>query len=496
MSGTEPQTSHFNDAHVMKEDHTPGTSVPMIAMIFTIAITVLVFDLSLPLGVAGGVPYVALVMSGYGLKNHYYIYALAVVGTILTLVGYWASPNGGIHWMVLTNRGLAIFAIWVTAFLTASHKRIERRSQIMSHAVEQSGDLVFITDADGVIKFINNQFTRVTGYTEQDAIGKTPRILNSGHTPPEVYEHMWTDILNGLTWRGEIQDRCKDGHVFWAAARIFPIRDQDGNLTHFVAMHEDISQRKEAEAQLLEAKTEADVANRTKSEFMANMSHELRTPLNAIIGFSNMLRSEAFGITLQDKQHEYICDIQTSGEHLLELINDILDVSAIEANSLTVHEDDVDFDKTASAALRIVKQRAEEGQIDLINAIDPTPLFLRADDRRLKQVLLNLLSNAVKFTPEGGRVTLSSERDETGALNIYVDDTGIGMNEKELAKALTQFGQVDSKLSRKHDGTGLGLTLATGLAEAQGGKLVLTSEKGKGTRATVTFPEKCILPPN
>lgn len=209
-----------------------------------------------------------------------------------------------------------------------------------------------------------------------------------------------------------------------------------------------------------------------------------------------MLRSEAFGITLQDKQHEYICDIQTSGEHLLELINDILDVSAIEANSLTVHEDDVDFDKTASAALRIVKQRAEEGQIDLINAIDPTPLFLRADDRRLKQVLLNLLSNAVKFTPEGGRVTLSSERDETGALNIYVDDTGIGMNEKELAKALTQFGQVDSKLSRKHDGTGLGLTLATGLAEAQGGKLVLTSEKGKGTRATVTFPEKCILPPN
>ncbi|MBL4615957.1 MAG: PAS domain S-box protein [Magnetovibrio sp.] len=465
-------------------------------VIFAIAVMVLIFDLSMPLGVAGAVPYVILVMAGFGLRNHYSIYALAVLATALTIGGYLASPSGGVEWIVLTNRGLAIFAIWVTAFLTVSHKLIERRNRIMSHAVEQSDDLVFITDTNGIIKYINSQFTKVTGFTAQDAIGKTPRIIKSDHTPPKFYEKMWSDILCGKTWRGEIQDRTKDGKLFWASAQISPIHDKYGNITHFVAMHEDITLRKEALAQILEAKAEADVANRTKSEFMANMSHELRTPLNAIIGFSHMLDSDIFGSTLQDKQREYAHDIQVSGEHLLELINDILDVSAIEADSLTIHEESVDFNKVASSALRMIKPRAEKGQIDLINEVALTPLHLRADERRLKQVLLNLLSNAVKFTPAGGCVTLSSERDANGALLIHVSDTGIGMNDAELTKALTQFGQVDSTLSRKHEGAGLGLTLATGLAEVQGGKLVLTSEKGKGTRATVTFPAQRILPPN
>jgi len=472
----------------------PGTDVPISLVIISIAAVVFAFDVTMPLGVAGGVPYVALVLAGYGLRNRRNIYFLAILGTVLTFVGYFMSPDGGIHWVVMVNRGLALFAIWIAAFLTVSYKKIESGHRILSHAVSQSGDMVFITDTDGNITYVNTQFTKVTGYSEKEVLGKNPRILKSGNTPRAVYAKLWTDILAGRMWRGEIEDHGKDGRTFWAAARISPIRDRDGNITHFVAMHEDITQRKEAEQQLITAKAEAEVANRSKSEFIANMSHELRTPLNAIIGFSNILQNETFGALVHEKQREYVNDIIASGEHLLELINDILDVSAIEANSLNVCEDDIDVPKIANASVRLINPRAEEGHIEVINKITaPLPL-LRADERRLKQILLNLLTNAVKFTPENGRVVLNATIDDVEGLIVRVEDTGIGMTPEELAKALTKFGQVDSKLSRKHEGSGLGLTLASGLAEALGGRLDIVSTKGQGTTAILTFPPDRVVP--
>jgi len=460
----------------------------MMVVITVIAASVLAFDLALPLGVAGGVPYVALVLAGYWLRDHRHIYTLAIIGSVLTVVGYLGSPDGGIYWVVLTNRGLALFAIWITAFLAVSYKKIEKGHRILSHAVEQSGDLVFITNLKGDITYINRQFSNVTGYSRGEVLGQNPRILKSDSSPKRVYTQMWTDIMAGKTWRGEIQDRCKDGSLFWAAARISPIRDRNGEMTHFLAMHEDITARKEAEEKLVTAMVEAEIGNRTKSEFLANMSHELRTPLNAIIGFSNILKDESYTGPLRDKQLEYVHDIQASGEHLLELINDVLDVSAIEAKSLNLNEDTINPEKATAAAMRIVRSRAKEADIELVNATSAPLPKLFADERRFKQILLNLLSNAIKFTPKGGRVVLSADEKTNGALQFIVTDTGIGMDKNELAKALTRFGQVDSTLGRKYEGTGLGLTLAMSLAKAHGGQVQLNSQKGIGTTATLTFP--------
>lgn len=470
----------------------PGTPIPVVAVLIVIAASVLAFDLIMPLGVAGGVPYIALVLAGYWLNDRRHIYTLAVIGSVLTMVGYLGSPDGGIPWVVLTNRALALFAIWTAAFLTYSYKKAERRERILSHAVEQSGDLVFITDLKGDIIYTNAQFTAVTGYQQSEVLGKNPRLLKSGHTPAETYEHLWENLLAGKPWRGEIQDRCKDGSTYWAAARVTPIRDREGQITHFLAMHEDITARKTEHQQLITARVEAEMANRTKSEFLANMSHELRTPLNAIIGFSNLLKNKTVSGLLGAKQLEYVNDIHESGEHLLELINDVLDVSVIEAQSLNLQEELIDPIKAARAALRIVAGRIDNGQLDLVETLDVPEVELYLDERRFKQILLNLLANAVKFTPEGGRVELSAQYRPGDELRFCITDTGIGMDEAELAKALTKFGQVDSSLARRYEGTGLGLTLATGLAEALGGKLELTSEKDVGTTATLTFSAKRI----
>jgi PAS domain S-box-containing protein len=463
-----------------------------VAVLIIIAASVLTFDLLMPLGVAGGVPYIALVLAGYWLNDRRHIYTLAVIGSVLTMVGYIGSPDGGIPWVVLTNRALALFAIWTAAFLTYSYKKAERGERILSHAVEQSGDMVFITDLKGDIVYINTQFTTVTGYEKDEVLGQNPRLLKSGHTPSETYEHLWENLLAGKPWRGEIQDRCKDGSLYWAAARVTPIRDRDGQITHFLAMHEDITTRKAEHQLLITARVEAEMANRTKSEFMANMSHELRTPLNAIIGFSNLLKNKTVSGLLGDKQLEYVNDIHVSGEHLLELINDVLDVSVIEAQSLNLQEELIDPIKAARAALRIVAGRIDDGQLDLVESLDVPDVELYLDERRFKQILLNLLANAVKFTPDGGRVELSAQYQPGDEIRFSIKDTGIGMDDAELAKALTKFGQVESSLARRYEGTGLGLTLATGLAEALGGELALTSEKGVGTTATLTFSAKRI----
>ena len=228
-------------------------------------------------------------------------------------------------------------------------------------------------------------------------------------------------------------------------------------------------------------------ANLAKSELLANMSHELRTPLNAIIGFSSTMKSETFG-PLGEKYMEYANDINSSGEHLLELITDILDVSAIEASKLELQEENLDIGKVVEATMHMVKERAHEGNIHLTGNADDGLPKLHADKRRLMQILLNLLSNAIKFTPPDGEVSLTASLDSGDAHVFTVKDSGIGMDEEELVQAMSEFGQVDSGLGRKYEGTGLGLPLTQGLVELHGGTFEIDSEKGKGTTVTVRFP--------
>jgi len=251
--------------------------------------------------------------------------------------------------------------------------------------------------------------------------------------------------------------------------------------------------REKAEFHEKEAMNKAAIANRAKSELLANMSHELRTPLNAIIGFSESMKEETFGPVGSDKNREYLDDIYQSGQHLLGLINDILDVSTIEAGALELEEENVNITDVVEASVRLIRPRADNGQMSITSTIDPEIPLIYADARRVKQVFLNLLSNAVKFTPESGEVTVSAQLNDDGSLAVAVADNGIGMDEEEVTKALSTFGQVDSGLDRKHEGTGLGLPLTKGLMELHGGTLEIESEKGYGSLVMVTFPKERVV---
>jgi two-component system, sensor histidine kinase and response regulator len=264
-------------------------------------------------------------------------------------------------------------------------------------------------------------------------------------------------------------------------------------MQHIGTQQGQVVARKRAEKELSKAKLDADIANMAKSELLANMSHELRTPLNAIIGFSDVLGDELIGELANAKQREYINDIKNSGEHLLKLINDVLDVSAIEAGKVDLYEETLVVTNVFNAAVRLITPQFENGQLTLtIQASDDLPLIF-ADERRLKQIFLNLLSNAIKFSHAGGQITLSALLGDGGTLIFSVSDTGIGMNDAEIEKALSQFGQVDGTISRKVEGTGLGLPLSKGLIELHGGSFEIESEKGTGTMVTVTLPKERVL---
>jgi signal transduction histidine kinase len=247
-------------------------------------------------------------------------------------------------------------------------------------------------------------------------------------------------------------------------------------------------ERKRIDLLLVQALQQAEVANRAKSEFLSTMSHELRTPLNAIIGFAELMKLEAMGPLGNESYREYARDICLSGNHLLTLINDILDLGRIEAGKVELMEEAVRLADLFEAAARILRERAHAAGLALVVEAAPGLPPLRADRRKLLQILVNLMSNAIKFTPEGGKVELRSRQDGDGVVVITVCDTGIGIAPQDLEKAMTPFGQIDSSLSRKHAGTGLGLPLTKNLVELHEGKFEIASEPHKGTMVTVRFP--------
>ena len=238
---------------------------------------------------------------------------------------------------------------------------------------------------------------------------------------------------------------------------------------------------------------DARLADRTKSEFFANMSHELRTPLNAISGFSEMIYKEIFGPIGVARYREYAGDVNDSANHLLELINDILDYSKVEAGKAVLNEDNVDLSAIIKRSQRLTQTRAQEKSLAIVVDVPPNLLLLRADGRKIKQILINLLSNAIKFTPDGGRVSVLVMIDQKGALEIRVTDTGIGIAPEDIPKAMAPFQQIDSALNREHQGTGLGLPLCKSLVEMHGGELRLQSVLGSGTVVTVRLPPHRVL---
>jgi signal transduction histidine kinase len=307
-------------------------------------------------------------------------------------------------------------------------------------------------------------------------------FIESAGTPPDQVAARLAERLAELT--GEpvpLLDRHRpDGRVIERRRRVMPFGGS-------VITYGDVTARKRGEVALQRAKEEAEIASRSKTEFLANMSHELRTPLNAIIGFSDILVRQLFGPIGSARYNEYARDIHDSGQHLLNLINDVLDIAKIEVNKVELAEEPIDVPGVVESCVRLMRDRAIAAGVAIEVEMPERLPDLYADDRRLKQILLNLVSNAVKFTPSGGKVEIRVEQDETG-FRFIVADTGIGIAAADLKTALTPFGQIDSSLSRRHEGTGLGLPLARSMAELHGGRLEIDSKPGAGTTVTVTLP--------
>jgi PAS domain S-box-containing protein len=252
-------------------------------------------------------------------------------------------------------------------------------------------------------------------------------------------------------------------------------------------------ERKRDEQESAAGREQAEIANRTKTEFLANMSHELRSPLNSVLGLAEIMKDELFGPLGSERYHGYADDIYQSAKHLLDVITDILDISKIEAGKLNLYEGEVNVAGIVETCMRLMFPRASEAKVSLERDIAADLPKLYADSRKAKQILLNLLSNAVKFTPKGGKVTISVRLNAAGELCLAVADTGIGIAPANIEKALTAFTQIDSSLSRKYEGTGLGLPITKALVELHGGRLAIESELGKGTTVTVTFPANRVM---
>jgi len=277
-----------------------------------------------------------------------------------------------------------------------------------------------------------------------------------------------------------------DGESRYLYGHAIPLRDERGMVRGAVGAFLDITERKRIEIRLREAKREAVAASRAKSAFLANMSHELRTPLNAIMGFADALAAGYAG-PLAPKQAEYVRDIHAASAHLLRLVNDVLDLSKVEVGRLELSPEPVDLRRLIEACTAIVREPARNAGLRLAVEIPPDLAPIQADVVRLKQVFLNLLSNAIKFTPRGGEVRLTAEQNDT-VVTIAIRDTGIGMRPEDLPVAFEPFGQIDASLSRRYEGTGLGLSLSKNLIELHGGRLEIETALGAGTTVFVTLP--------
>lgn len=361
-----------------------------------------------------------------------------------------------------------------------------RRYRLLS---EHSADVIVSFDPDTQQRsYVSPSCRRLYGYEPEEAMALHATEIIHPDDFPAVLERLRRLAEHGdetpVTYRG----RCKDGSYVWVEASLTPSVVDETGVVEVVSVVRDVSERVRYEAALRQSKEEADAANRSKSTFLSMVSHELRTPLSAIIGFADMIRNEVLGPIGNDRYRSYIVDIHTSGIHLLDVINDILDFSKFEAGKLELHEEIFDLAACIRATVHLVDPQIREAGISAEIDVPGSLPALRADECKIRQVLFNLLGNAVKFTSPGGHIQISARFDGEVGVVVTVADTGIGIAPENLNRVFEPFTQIDSVLSQKHVGTGLGLPLVKAIMELHQGGVELKSDLGCGTEVTIIFP--------
>lgn len=404
------------------------------------------------------------------------------------------KPDGSLTWISIDTGVIFLLGDPRPAKVVCSFSDITARRAAdqtlrkLTRAVEQSPTAVLITDADARLEFVNQAFTRISGYAPAEVLGRDPRLLASGRTPRAVYDAMWSALRGGQEWRGEIINRKKNGSEYHCDISIFPLRGEHGEITHFVSLAEDVTEKHQREEELAAAREVAINAARTKTEFVQNMSHELRTPMNGILGMAELLLQSA----LSPAQRNDVVTIRRSAEQQLAVLSQLFDFARLGSNDEPIQH--APFALRAclrEVADKLATDTAERGLGWALEVSDEVPDTLVGDAGCLRQVLFHLLGNAVKFTERGLiRLCVSNEytQDAKARLLLCVHDTGVGIPEDRQATIFDAFQQADGSRTRRHGGIGLGLTLASQLVARMGGTIEVASDLGKGTTFACHLP--------
>lgn len=369
-------------------------------------------------------------------------------------------------------------------------KEAQKMLQLLNRAVEQGPAGIFITDTSGRILYVNSRYCKITGYSAKELKGKNPRLFKSGKMQPSEYQKLWSTILEGKIWRGEMLNKRKNGDLYWEYAVIAPVSDDSGGTTHYVAIKEDITAQKRLIEQLELSKTAAEEANRLKSAFLQNMSHELRTPLIAILGFAEILNEE-----LEDPEFREMAEkIEYSAIRLLDTIKSILALSHAESKLLPVNNTVINICAVAQDQFESFREKAGEKGLGYYISLPKETVFALLDEEMFSRIIYHLLDNAIKFTVKG-EVKLSIQTEmiqkEDGQdwleIKVRVADTGIGIAEEKIPLIFSAFRQVSEGYNRAFEGSGLGLTLSKMFTEKMGGRIDVRSSQNEGTVFEAVF---------
>jgi PAS domain S-box-containing protein len=391
--------------------------------------------------------------------------------------------NNRVTYNTLNEKSIAYI---VTTDLTEKRKILAELNQL-SEAITQSPNSFVITDLEGKIKYVNSRFTKVTGYTAEEAIGQNPRILKSDKMPQSLYIDLWKTISSGKVWKNEMLNRKKNGDLFWESTIIFPMFNESNEIINYAAIKTDITKQRQIENELVEEKEKAYESERLKTAFLNNVSHEVRTPLNAIYGFTGLLRNKIAG---DEKLFTYLQTVERNVEILLKLFEDIIDYAALESKSIRLEKEDIKLNELLPKIISKYNTKiiSENKRIEIILAEDPNypTLTIHIDKKWFTQILDKLVSNAFKYTARGYVKIGYTIKPE--ALEFYVKDTGVGIFESEKTLIFNSFYHGAGHYVSQHKGTGLGLNITKLLVEMMGGKIWFTSREGEGSTFYFSIP--------